>query len=72
MISNLVRPGFAFQAGEMTSARDAYSARMKENSQIAQKQNNVVSNPVVKNAQTVNAQISMQGAQQGQKLDIIA
>ncbi len=71
MISNLVNPSAAFKGNELHNARSTYSAKMEQNSQIAQNQNNAITNPALKPA-SVNSPISMQGSTQGQKLDVIA
>lgn len=71
MISNLVNPSLAFKGSELRSARSTYNAMMEQNSQIAQSQNNAVTNPNFKKA-SANSSISMQGSTQGQKLDVIA
>lgn len=58
----------SFKANELTSARDAYSARIDKNNQTAQKQNGMI--PGIANS--LNAQIPMNGAMQAKKLDVIA
>lgn len=62
MIQRLSQSSISFKAKEAISPRDAYDALVNQNSQTAQKQNNMV-------AKMAN-QIPMQG-QVGQKLDVV-
>lgn len=69
---NLTSLNLAFKSSDLTSPRASYSAKVKQNSQIAQKETEPILNPGTKNIQTSNNQISMQGTNQGQKLNVIA
>ena len=71
MLMNLTSLNLAFKSSDLTSPRASYSAKVKQNSQIAQKETEPILNPGTKNIQTSN-QISMQGTNQGQKLNVIA
>ena len=64
MIQRLNSPSLSFR-GENVSPREAYDSQMNNNSQVAQKQTNAVTNLVKQ-----NNSIPMQGM--GQKLDVIA
>ena len=66
MIQRLGSSSLNFKANEIVSARDAYNDKMNSNVQIAQKQNDIVSNVAMN---STNNQIAMQG--KGQKLDVI-
>ena len=67
MIQRLGTSTMSFKANELSSARDAYKAKLDKNVQTAQKQNDIASNNV---SSLGNAQITTQG--QAQKLDVIA
>lgn len=63
MIQRLNQSPVSFGTKKSVSAREAYDALMVQNSQTAQKQNNMV-------AKMAN-QIPMQGQGVGQKLDVV-
>ncbi len=65
MIQGLQNSSLNFKANDSICARDAYSAQIDKNMQIAQKQNNIVDA-----ASQTKKQIPMQGT--AQKLDVMA
>ena len=67
MIQRLSAPSISFRANQLTSARDAYNAKVDNNLKTAQQQNDIISNTP---APSLNRPVPMQG--QGQKLDIVA
>ena len=67
MIPRLSASSLSFRANEVSSVRDAFTAKLDENHKTAQGQNGMVTSTA--NCQ-MNNQIPMQGS--GQKLDIIA
>ena len=67
MIQRLGSSSLSFKANEVNAVRDAYSAKIDKNFNIAKKQNDIVSKTM---PALSNGQIAMQG-NNGQKINIV-